>query len=526
MLSGNRFIRNWTRVGTRFNDPAREKRFHENVEELDRLTKNQSSKTWTNARKYITNKNQRRKLQDIHRKVTKDTMYEQAARELIGFKFENHAAWAIEDFGDPLDNVKQVVLSTHRVTEQRIAAMDERKSSRGNQIMIQVYAAALNIEDYHISKGWGASYNFAKKQPLLAANKLYRRSMNQPENLVRQTGHGGYSEQTSQFPITLGREFAGLVLDTPPELQYVYPVGMKVMGYLMPHQTGCLAEVCGLPALQCAPMPANMSYTEVAALPFASHYLMNAINRTRDNRTPFHELNSIYYRNRFMSKSRVENRRHLVIGVGGLGSTLVQLLRALGGTVDVLCSHDAAGIANKIQANNVFFYNDKTASEIMEHIANGGVRYASAFNCSRGALVPFESWIGYLMEPDGRVISFDSPETAIKDAQNPFLTLLTWKYKLKQIEKQIQNEINYHGGGNVGFKFATFKCDSTNINEVSEMAESGKIKPCIDSIFTFDNIEGAFNRLLSGGLRGKIIVNVVGDEAFSGSTGNAYYFNP
>ena len=57
------------------------------------------------------------------------------------------------------------------------------------------------------------------------------------------------------------------------------------------------------------------------------------------------------------------------------------------------------------------------------------------------------------------------------------------------------------------------------------MAEDGLIKPCIDSVFQFDDIEGAFDRLTRGSLRGKIIVNVAGNDAFEGSTGNAYYYN-
>ena len=232
--------------------------------------------------------------------------------------------------------------------------------------------------------------------------------------------------------MTIGREFAGVVLDAPPELQYVYPVGKKIIGYCMPWQVGCMAEVVGLPAIQCAPMPDGLSYTEAAALPFAGHYLMNAINRTSDNRTPFTQLNAQLYRSRFMSKAMINDNRHLVVGIGGLGSTLVQLLRALGGTVDVVCSEKSKELAMRIGADNIFTYNDKNAAQIIGDIHNANVQYMSAYNCSRGAKIPIEQWIGYVMDPKiGRVISFDSPETAIKDASSPISTLLNWKYKLR-----------------------------------------------------------------------------------------------
>lgn len=158
---------------------------------------------------------------------------------------------------------------------------------------------------------------------------------------------------------------------------------------------------------------------------------MNAINRTSDNRTPFTELNSRLYRSRFMSKERIKDNRHLVVGIGGLGSTLVQLLRALGGTVDVLCSEKSIELAKRIGADNIFTYNNKNAAQIIGDIHNVHVEYTSSYNCSRGAKIPMEQWIGYVMEPQGRVISFDSPEMAIKDASSPVSTLFNWKYKLR-----------------------------------------------------------------------------------------------
>ena len=62
--------------------------------------------------------------------------------------------------------------------------------------------------------------------------------------------------------MTIGREFAGIILESPPELQYEFPVGKKIIGYCMPWQVGCMAEVVGLPAMQCATMPDGLSYTE------------------------------------------------------------------------------------------------------------------------------------------------------------------------------------------------------------------------------------------------------------------------
>ena len=74
----------------------------EAIDELDRLLA-QKSKTplFTNTAKYFTSKKRRKTLKSLHEKVYKDTLYNQASRELIGFKFENHAAWV----GCPLTKI-------------------------------------------------------------------------------------------------------------------------------------------------------------------------------------------------------------------------------------------------------------------------------------------------------------------------------------------------------------------------------------------------------------------------------------
>ena len=81
---------------------------------------------------------------------------------------------------------------------------------------------------------------------------------------------------------------------------------------------------------------------------------MNALNRVSDARTPVTQLIGKLYRRNFLSKEKIKDQRHLVIGIGGLGSILVQLLNALGAEqVDVLCAESAADLALELGAKNV-----------------------------------------------------------------------------------------------------------------------------------------------------------------------------
>ena len=64
-----------------------------------------------------------------------------------------------------------------------------------------------------------------------------------------------------RFPIVLGREFCGEVIDVAPDLMYTFPVGSKVVGYMKPWQQGALTEALFVPVSQCAHLPSNLSGT-------------------------------------------------------------------------------------------------------------------------------------------------------------------------------------------------------------------------------------------------------------------------
>ena len=55
----------------------------------------------------------------------------------------------------------------------------------------------------------------------------------------------------------------------------------------------------------------------------------------------------------------------MVIGIGGLGSLLVQILVGLGAKVDVVCSKEATTLAKKLKTNNFFNYEEYSDKDQM-----------------------------------------------------------------------------------------------------------------------------------------------------------------
>jgi threonine dehydrogenase-like Zn-dependent dehydrogenase len=86
-----------------------------------------------------------------------------------------------------------------------------------------------------------------------------RRLWGRPEGIESDNHLNTPQNSSNRFPIVLGREFCGEVLDASPDLLYTYPVGSKVVGYLKPHQSGAISECIHAPGFHCGPLPTNLS---------------------------------------------------------------------------------------------------------------------------------------------------------------------------------------------------------------------------------------------------------------------------
>lgn len=288
-------------------------------------------------------------------------------------------------------------------------------------------AAALNIEDLHIARGWCAFYNHFKWNFLSWTLFVLDRLQGQPDN-VQKESHAYHTPRTiRRLPLVLGREFCGEVIDVSSDLMYTYPVGSKVVGYLKPHQSGALSECIYIPAFHCAPLPTNISPIEGAALPFAAHYIMTTLFAQQDDRNPINQMRKFFHERKYLKREDLEHKNVLIIGIGGIGSLLVQIVSAMGASVDIVCSKEATKLAYKLKANNIFDYEEYDyKDDLVEKIkeTTNGEKYSAVFDCSRATSIEESSvsWIGQLIDRnDTVVVGFNSPENAIKDGQPTLL---------------------------------------------------------------------------------------------------------
>ncbi|MFD6563552.1 NAD(P)-dependent alcohol dehydrogenase [Micromonospora profundi] len=172
-----------------------------------------------------------------------------------------------------------------------------------DQVLVRVEAAALNAYDWHAMRG----------EPRMARLAMGR---SRPRARIR------------------GRDFAGRVESVGADVRQISP-GDAVFGDLG-DANGAFAEYVCVPASLVAPMPANLTPQQAAALPLAGVTALMGLSDV-GHVQPGHRV--------------------LVNGAsGGVGTLAVQLAKALGATVTGVCSTRNVDLVRSLGADHVVDY--------------------------------------------------------------------------------------------------------------------------------------------------------------------------
>lgn len=194
----------------------------------------------------------------------------------------------------------------------------EQPVPQGNQVLVQVRAAAVHAGDWHLMRG----------QPFL----------------IRFIFGGLFRPK---YPI-LGCDVAGQVVAMGPAVTQFQP-GDAVFGDLSESGFGAFAEYACAPETAFAPKPTNLSFEQAATVPVSG---LTALQALRDcgEIQPGHRV--------------------LIHGAsGGVGSFAVQLAKAFGASVTGVCSPAKCSGVKALGADEVMDY-----GEFQRRLATGSIR--------------------------------------------------------------------------------------------------------------------------------------------------------
>jgi len=192
----------------------------------------------------------------------------------------------------------------------------------------------------------------------------------------------------------------------------------------------------------------------------------------------------------------LQNKKFLVLGgSGGVGSFLIQYLKAHGSFVVSTCSSDALPLLRDFGCDLAVDYKETGyASQIKQ---------SSPFDCIVDLTgSPRQPQLISLLKPGlGQYITLSPPFLSNIDkfgvcgglARN--LNDIMWENW-----KSFQNK-------GVPTKWAFFVPMGCALEKFTTLAELGKITPVIQEVFKFDNLPAAYKKLEEGHARGKVVID-------------------
>ncbi len=255
----------------------------------------------------------------------------------------------------------------------------------------------------------------------------------------------------------LGADVAGRVEAVGEHVTQFKP-GDEVYGDLAACGSGGFAEYVAAPEKYVARKPASLSFEEAAAVPMAA---VTALQGLRD-------------------VGGVEpGQRVLINGAsGGVGTFAVQLAKALGAEVTAVCSTSKVDLARSLGADHVIDYTQ-------EDFTRNGRQYdlVLAVNGDR-SLADYER----ALTPTGVYAMAGGSNSQI------FQALLRGPLKSRR--------------GGKAFKTVSAKPNQADLDVLTGLIESGRVRPVVDRCYPLDETAEAIRYVEAGHARGKVVITV------------------
>ena len=276
--------------------------------------------------------------------------------------------------------------------------------------------------------------------------------------------------QDYKFPLTLGNELSGVIEKVGKNVK-IFKIGDKIMTRLPIAKIGAFAEYVAVDAAVIAYMPAHLDFTEAAAVPLTGL-------------TGYQTLNDVL-------KAKAGESVFLPGGTGGLGAMVIPIAKQMG--LKVISSGSEVGRERLMALGVDQFINYKT-----QNYADILTNVDYVIDTLGPNEIEHELKI---LKPQGKIVTLKGvPNYRFAvDHSLPF-----WKkglFKLaggKYDQMAIKQNKEYH--------FFFVRENGKQLQLVADLLESNKIKPSIDSVYDFSQVDQSLKKVAEGHAQGKVII--------------------
>lgn len=327
-----------------------------------------------------------------------------------------------------------------------------------NDILVEVHAASVNPIDVNMRDGYG------------------RTIINQMRKWFG-TNSGG-----SEFPLTLGRDFSGVVRQTGHGVSRFKP-GDEVWGALAVERQGSHAQFCVAGEKEIYYKPKTLTHVEAASLPYVALTSWAALCFVGE-----------------MTEKNTPGKRVLIHGgAGGIGTFSIQLMKTWGAHVITTCSTDAVPLVKHLGVDDVIDYKmQDVADELLKLAKVDVVLDPLGGETPSFSMDVLKSWSG------AKYVSLVMPVLPAMDQLGLVGGLA------KSLADFNLNAVKSFTKGGINYRWAFFMPNVNALMKITRMIEAGQIQPVIDKVFKLEDLPEAFDKVGEKKGRGKTVIDIAG----------------
>lgn len=278
------------------------------------------------------------------------------------------------------------------------------------------------------------------------------------------------------LPKVMGGELSGEVVAVGDQVTE-FAVGDQVYGYTGVVGMGTWAEIVAVDAETLAPAPRGIPLARAAALPVVALTAWQAL----------------------VTIGRLQPGQTVLVH-GGVGSAVIQLAKHLGATVATTVSAASAETVKELGADIIIDYRN---DDFVEKLTNTPVDIVVD---TQGGEVSFRSL--EVLRRDGILIGIaGTPDPALADQAGAGSLV---KLALSALSLRLRRRARKLGAR---YRFLFIEPDGEALRIIARLVDDGVIKPAVDRVLPFDDTSEALDQLLAGGVRGKVLVTTIPEEA-------------
>jgi len=273
------------------------------------------------------------------------------------------------------------------------------------------------------------------------------------------------------------QDLSGTVVKAPADGSFNFAPGDRVYCRIEFSRAGAARDYTLARASELAKIPSNLNWVDAAAVPLSALTAWQALFVQGT-------LDAAGIKGDAAARERNGAIRVLITGAGGgIGTWAVQLAALAGAKgVVAVCGGDKADAVRKLGATEVVDYRQTSVEEWA--VADPSARECQLVVDMVGGKTLTGCWTA--VSQGGTIISVNTPPDMAKPAK---------------LEKKVSQSL-----------FFIVEPLGSNLAQIGELIEAGKLRPTVDSVWEFGDFKKAFARVESGHAKGKIVIKV-SDEA-------------